>query len=100
MPPQMMQITTAGKGGGFPAGTVLTFPVDDRSQFDQRPGDGTQEGAAKLQLAFVMLGQLGEDLAEMPGLFAHLDQLAEQQRKEIPGGGQGRGHALPGGWPR
>jgi hypothetical protein len=30
----------AGSGGGFPAGSVLTFPVDDRSQFDSQGYSG------------------------------------------------------------
>jgi len=42
----MIQLTMAGNGGGLPAGTILSFPVDHWQQFDERG----YNGAVQVQL--------------------------------------------------
>ena len=65
-----------------------------QSQFDHRPGNRHEQPPPHGQLVFVVVGQLPEDVVQVPALLADLDQLVDQRREIIAGGSQGRRHRL------
>ena len=68
--------------------------AENQRQLEHRPGDDRQKSPPHGKAGFILVGQLGEDSVEVPGLFADADQFAKDGGKEIARIGQGVGQRL------